>query len=549
MKKKNTVRRLTKLAMSIALLTAGTAQAGWLTAYGTPNDDMGMATPSSQGGYYMTLLTIGSLSGFASNDPSNILPSATTKPAPLLSLLAADGTPLWTNKISTGAYDTLFASELTDGRLLVQGTTQTKPTAPSDAVWAVYLVNRATGKLTPVFRNVYKGKGIDSLSINQDAQGDLWAQGSTTSFNTKGDIDMIVAKINANTGAPEWSSVLNYAHYNSVAAFTPKGNQFILAANAGDTNNQKVLIGLLDNRGMPVTGSFNKYGANGINSAQGLKPIANNNYLLYGTTTTTTSDSLGLTHTSSTTFVVKLDANLNIVWDKKYNAGQDADFTITELNENSDGSFTLNGTVNTMSYYTVMGTSIPLYVTPHPATVQLSATGDDVLLSKSFELNTMDVASFFKNTDGTYSLSGQTTKINLTNPTANSVGDSDILYGAFDADFAPSWVKTLGGTKIDSGNVRPIAGGYSLTGMSSSWGAGKLDALVGELDSNGNIAGCAGIKNALMTKKPFTIVVSDLGWTPQAAKLIRKGSINKANITKLNVSASPTITATPVCSD
>ncbi len=531
MKKKNTVLRLTKLAVSVALLTVGTAQAGWLTAYGTPNDDMGLAIPSSEGGYYMTLLT------------------TTAKSAQLLSLLADDGTPLWTNKISTGAYDNFFATELADGRLLVQGTTQTKASAPSDAVWAAYQVNRVTGKLTLVFRNIYKGKGIDSLFIHQDAQGELWAQGSTTSFNTNGDTDMIIAKINANTGEPEWSSVLNYAHDNSVAVFTPKGNQFILVANAGDADNRKVLVGLLDNRGMPVAGSFNKYGANGINNAQGLKPIGNGNYLLYGTNTTSTTDAFGIAHNNSTVFVVKLDANLNIVWDKKYSLGQNAGFTITEANENDDGSFTLSGNVNTMTYYTVMGISVPLYVTPHPATIQLSATGDDVLLGKSFELNAMDSAFFFENADGTYSLSGQTTKMNLTSPTPNPSGDSDMLYGAFDANFAPNWVKTLGGAKIDSGNIRPIVGGYGLTGISGSWGAGKLDVLVGELDGNGNIAGCAGIKNAVMTEKALTVAVSDLGWTPQAAKLIRKGAINKANITQLKVSKSPTITATPVCSD
>ncbi|MFI3157867.1 MAG: hypothetical protein QX199_17100 [Methylococcaceae bacterium] len=549
MKKKNTVRRLTKLALSVALLTAGTAQAGWLTAYGTPNNDMGKATPSAQGGYYVTLLSSGSLSGFpgAVDTASNMLAGITTKPAQLLSLLAADGTPLWTNKISTGAYDAFSATELADGRLLVQGTTQTKLTASGDAVWAVYQVNRATGKLTPLFRNVYKGKGADYLFINQDALGALWAQGTTTSFNTKGDTDMIVAKINANTGAPEWSSVLNYAHNNAVAAFTPKGNQFILVANAGNAGNWNVVIGLLDNHGLPVAGSFNKYGASGINNAQGLKAIGNDNYLLYGTTTVNTPDSFGIPHKNSTVFVVKLDADLNIVWDKKYSVGQDAGFTITEVNENSDGSFTLNGSVNAMTYYTMQGFSVPLYAL-HPAAIQLSATGG-ALFGKSFELNTMDPAFFFKNADGTYSLSGQTSKINLTNPTANLNGDSDLLYGAFDADFAPSWVKTLGGTAIDSGSVKPIAGGYGLTGMSASWGAGKLDVLVGELDGNGNIAGCEGIKDAVMTEKTLTVSADDLGWTPQAVKLARKGAINKANITQLNVSTSPTITATPVCSD
>jgi hypothetical protein len=91
----------------------------------------------------------------------------------------------------------------------------------------------------------------------------------------------------------------------------------------------------------------------------------------------------------------------------------------------------------------VNDTSATPYTTRHPATIQLSATGD-VLLSKSFELNAMDTAFFFKNADETNSLSGQTTQLDFTNPSANPTGDTDMLYGAFDANLRLAGSKRCG---------------------------------------------------------------------------------------------------------
>jgi len=526
-KKSNPVNRYSALALAVSLLAFGTAQATWIKTYGTANADFGASIPSSQGGYYISV--------------NSIPASASTKPSVLLSKLNASGKLLWTKKITTGAYDSFFISELSNGRLLINGTTQASSSGASNAVWAEYTVNQSTGALTKVFSKAYKGSGDDDLFLTEDSSGALWGQGSTTSFEgTTGNSDMIIAKINSNTGVPIWSSVLNYDFDDSVAGFLPKGNQFILAANAGnsDGSSQKILLGLLDSQGLPVSGSFKKYGGTGISSAVGLKAIANGNYLLYGVNRTSS------TNQNSSAFIIKLNSSLGVVWSKQYNAGTDAGFDITEINENSNGTFTVNGFVRTPVYFTQGGIKILLYQETHPATMQISSAGA-VLSKKSFEYQEMDSATFYKNTGGNYLLSGQTMKFDLS---GQNSGNVDMLYGNFSSSVSPVWVKTFGAANVESGFISAKSGGYRLSGSTNSWGTGNYDVLSGELDANGDVPGCPEIKEVTMTQTTPTITAANLSWTPQAVTLTRKGAISNANIT-LTVSNSTALKVKTVCAN
>ena len=295
-------------------------------------------------------------------------------------------------------------SELSDGRVLLSGTTQPSATGPGNPVWAVYNVNRTTGALSPVFRKTYKGKGDDHLTITEDSQGVLWGTGSTTSFSLDGKgTDMIVAKINSTTGVPVWSKVYHNNYHDSIAAFIPKGDKFILLANAGpNTNNQKILLGLLNNLGAPVAGSFKQYGGTGINPAINIKPISGGNYLVYGVNKTSATDQ------NSTIFVMKLNSNLSYLWGKKYAAGSDQGLSINDISQNADGSFTLTGSLTTTIYFS----GFPVGVENHPNAIKISSTGT-VISSKSFEYQEMDTANLSKNPDNSYLLSGQTMAFDL----------------------------------------------------------------------------------------------------------------------------------------
>lgn len=508
------------LALAFSLVSSGAAQAEWIKSYGTKNNEFGSVASSSQGGYYLSMLS----APLANN----------SKSVALLSLLNANGDPSWTKKVTSGAYDNFFLGELSDGRMLLQGTTQATANGSGDAVWALYNVNRTTGALSPVFRKIYKGKGDDFLSITQDNQGALWGTGSTTSFSQDGKgTDMLLAKLNANNGVPVWSKAYHYDYDDSIAAFIPKGNNFILLANAKNSggNSQKVLLGQLNSLGNPVLGSFKKYGGAGINTAISIKPISQGNYLVYGTNQTSMIDN------NSTVFVMKLNSKLNYLWGKKYAANPDEGLSISDINENANGSFTLTGNVRTPIYFS----GFPLYTAQHPMVMQLSSTGAGSA-AKSFEYQEIDSGSFSKNADGTYRLDGQTMAFDLSGA---GIGDIDALYGHFSANIAPDWIKTLGGSKIDMGFISPQSGGYRLSGSTSSWGAGNMDVLAGKLDADGDVPGCPHIKEVSMTQATPKINVSNLNWQPQNAALVKKGAIS-ATDTTFNVT-SAAITVTAVC--
>jgi hypothetical protein len=506
-------------ALAFSLLACGTAQAEWIKSYGTINDEIGVVTRSSKGGYYLAAVSTPKASG--------------SKSVALFSLLNLNGKPLWTKKITSGAFDNFSLGELSNGRVLLQGTTQSTATGPGNPVWAVYNLNRTTGALSPVFRKTYKGKGDDHLTVTENSPGVLWGTGSTTSFSLDGKgTDMIVAKINPTTGVPVWSKVYHNNYYDSIEAFIPKGDKFILLANAGlKTDSQKILLGLLNNLGAPVTGSFKQYGGTGINSAINIKPISGGNYLVYGVNRTSATDQ------NSTIFVMKLNSNLSYVWGKKYATGSDQGLRIANISQNADGSFTLTGSLTTTIYFS----GFPVGAETHPNAIKITSTGD-VISSKSFEYQEMDASNFSKNPDSSYLLSGSTMPFNLF---GGSVGDMNALYGHFRADFAQDWVKTLGGSKIDLGFVTPESTGYWLSGSTSSWGAGNMDVLAGKLDANGDVPGCPHISEVSMIETAPKISASNLNWKAQAATLVKKGAITPTDIT-LNVT-SATITATNVC--
>lgn len=527
MKQAKRIIPLSALTLAISVFAGGTAHAEWIKSYGTQNSEFGSVMPSSQGGYYLSMLSAPTTSG--------------SKPSALLSLLNNNGNPSWTKKVTTGAYDTFFLNELSNGRILLQGTTQQSSDGPGNAVWAIYNVNRTTGALSPVFRKTYKGKGDDQLFITQDSQGVLWATGSTTSFSQDDKArDMILAKIDANTGIPAWSKVYHYGYDDSVVAFIPKGTKFILLANiqTADAGSGKILLGQLNNLGVPVSGSFKEYGGNGLNSAINIKPISGGNYLVYGKHQNSRDDQ------NPTLFVMKLNSSLGYVWGKSYTAGADQGMYITDVNENADKSLTLTANLNTTLYIDVGGMHIPFGASSHPTAIQLSAAGV-VTSTKSFEYQGVDSASLSRTDNGDYLLGGQTS--DSIDPTKPVIPETDMLYGHFNATMAPTWVKTLGGQGIDSGFIRPQSTGYWLSGTTLSWGAGYMDVLAGKLDANGDVPGCKAINEVSMIETTPLITAGNLGWQGQAATLVKKGAITNTDIT-LNVTNS-SFKTTNVCSN
>lgn len=530
MKKTKHHTTLPVLTLAFSLLATDAAQAEWIKSYGTKGVEIGTLAPSPKGGYYLSAISSSATS--------------TSKSAALLSLLSDEGSPAWTKKITTGAYDTFYLNELSNGRILLQGSTQRNDAGPGDAVWAVYNVNRTTGALSPVFKKSYKGKGDEQLIITEGSQGVLWGTGTTTSFSLNGkSMDMILAKIDANTGIPVWSKVYDYGYDDSIVAMIPKGDNFILLADSqtAAADSKKILLGQLNNNnlGELISGSLKEYGSDGLRiAALNIKPISGGNYLVYGSLENNLFDQF------PRLFVMKLNANLDYVWGKSYAGSSDQGLHSAEVNENADQSLTLTTRLDTTSYIDVGGQQFPFGRLAHPTVIQLSSNGA-VISTKSFEYKDTDSSALSKIANGDYLLGGFTS--DAIDPNKPAEPQIDMLYGRFNATIEPNWVKTLAGQRFDSGFIRPKLTGYLLSGETMSWGMGNVDVLAGDLDENGDVQGCPYIKEVTMTETAPTITATNLNWQPKAASLIKKGSITSADIA-LKVT-NGAITTTNICSN
>jgi hypothetical protein len=89
--------------------------------------------------------------------------------------------------------------------------------------------------------------------------------------------------------------------------------------------------------------------------------------------------------------------------------------------------------------------------------------------------------SLIQTSDGGYAIAGVTLSF--------GAGGPDVYVVKLDANGNLQWTKTIGGKKEDIGAslIQTSDGGYAITGVTQSFGAGKWDVYVVKLDANGNL--------------------------------------------------------------
>jgi len=89
--------------------------------------------------------------------------------------------------------------------------------------------------------------------------------------------------------------------------------------------------------------------------------------------------------------------------------------------------------------------------------------------------------SLIQTSDGGYAIAGLTQSFRA--------GETDVYVVKLDANGNLQWTKTIGGLGYDGGAslIQTSDGGYAITGVTSSFGAGEGDVYVVKLDANGNL--------------------------------------------------------------
>ncbi|MDO9184898.1 MAG: T9SS type A sorting domain-containing protein [Bacteroidia bacterium] len=168
-------------------------------------------------------------------------------------------------------------------------------------------------------------------------------------------------------------------------------------------------------------------------------------------------------------FLIKIDSNGNNQWTKAI--GGPGDETINSVKETSDGGFIIAG--NTYSFGAGLN---DFYI------VKMDSSGN-ILWSKSIGGTGNDNAySITQTIDSGYVAVGLTA--------STGAGDKDVLSVKLDKNGNIVWTKTYGGTGDDRANSiqQTIDGGFIISGVTNSFGAGNYDFYLIKTDLSGNLS-------------------------------------------------------------
>jgi ribosomal protein S11 len=176
-------------------------------------------------------------------------------------------------------------------------------------------------------------------------------------------------------------------------------------------------------------------------------------------------------------FLLKTDANGNIIWAKTYGGtGYDEAYSVQQT---SDGGYIVAGYTRSFGagYDDVF-------------LVKTDASGN-IIWAKTYGGTGYDKARSVQQTsDGGYIVAGYTRSF--------GAGNYDFFLIKTDANGNIQWAKTYGGTDIDwASSVQQTSdGGYIVAGRTNSFGADSVDIFLVKTDANGNIGSCSIVQNA-----------------------------------------------------
>lgn len=231
----------------------------------------------------------------------------------------------------------------------------------------------------------------------------------------------------------------------------------------------------------------------------------NGNYILAGNTNTTGNNDF---------YIVKINSIGNLIWTKIY--GGSGNDLIRSMVYTNDNCYILAG--NT-SIYGAGGTDI--------AVMKIDQDGN-LLWFKTYGTSNNDAAnSIVKSSDNGFAVTG------ITYNTGNV--DGNILILKMDSSGNLLWNKIIGGSSYDAawGITFSLSGGYGITGQTQSFGAGANDAIIINLNSQGNLLWCKTIGTSNGEVGSDIVQLSDGGYvfTTHTAQNQRDHSIVKFDST------------------
>jgi len=398
--------------------------------------------------------------------------------------------------------------QTSDGGYIVAGWTYSFGVDSSD----IFLIKTdANGNV--IWAKTYGRTGDDrASSVQQTSDGGYIVAGWTASFGAGYD-DIFLIKTDAN-GNIIWAKTYGGAGTDRASSVqqTSDGGYIVAGWTASfGAGYSDVFLVKTDANGNIIWAKT--YGGTDYDYAYSVQQTSDGGYIVAGFTT-----SFGAG--SSDIFLIKTDASGNLQWAKTYGGTSwDAAYSVRQT---SDGGYIVAGGTSSFG----AGLS-DIFL------IKTDANGD-IQWAKTYRGISYDGAHSVQQTsDGRYIVAGYTFSF--------GAGLSDIFLIKTDANGNIIWAKTYGGTYNDEAlSVQQTSdGGYIVAGYTHSFGAGSRDIFLIKTDANGNIGSCSIVQN-----------VSPTVTTPSPTVTTFSLSVSSVSLTVNSPSptiTSPTLTVSEPC--
>ncbi|MHA2612326.1 MAG: InlB B-repeat-containing protein, partial [bacterium JZ-2024 1] len=352
--------------------------------------------------------------------------------------------------------------QTSDGGYIVAGYTRSVGAGSGD-IWVLKL--DADGNV--LWQKTYGGTDSDGASsIQQTSDGGYIVAGYTYSFGA-GRYDIWVLKLDAD-GNVLWQKTYGGANWDeaysiqqtSDGGYIVAGDTWSFVAAWNDVSDFWVLK--LDENGNVVWQKT--YGGVKEDRAYSIQQTSDGGYIVAGETYSFGAGDWDI-------WVLKLNANGDVVWQRTYGWAR-LDWA-RSIQQTSDGGYIVAGMTDSFG-----AGSWDIWV------LKLDANGN-VLWQKTYGGANWDEAySIQQTSDGGYIVAGKTYSF--------GAGYTDIWVLKLDADGNVLWQKTYGGEYNEGAySIQQTSdGGYIVAGDTKSFGAAEENFWVLKLDANGNISGC-----------------------------------------------------------
>jgi hypothetical protein len=376
-----------------------------------------------------------------------------------------------------------------DGGFTIVGETHSFGAGSAD-IWVLKL--NKNGAIE--WQKTFGGPQFDTgWSIQQTTDEGFIVAGLTYSFGA-GSADIWVLKLNKN-GVIEWQKTFGGSAFDGAHSIQQTTNGGYIVAGYTQSFQKSILILKLDRYG--AIEWQKTYGSSHSEWPLSVLQTSDGNYII-----SSHSNSFSLNGYYTNIWILKIDSNGDIIWDKVYNPLDYGTERVRPfLKQTLDNGYIAAG-------YT--GGELWSYSGSWIFTLTEDGEMKWHKYYNHLVTGTEKILSLGATSDGGYIFSGLTSDPHTSDYNIDD-DDFDVWFSKIDKDGNVIWNKTFGGSLFDrADSILQISdGNFIVAGTTSSFGAGEEDILLLKLDKHGSITDCPHFDEADLSASDNNKIVNE----------------------------------------